>query len=143
MAIVSGKVVHPGDVVTFGKYIIQQGEILKVEGIQLHIQALTERGFIGNLLGEDRTTVRMHDCWLDDNLELTPVVLTTLELNNVKRYLRKLFNGCTLRLDKSRTILSVTIDTILSFDELIKLVKHKNIKSIRTVIGYTFTCDFL
>jgi len=51
-------------------------------------------------------------------------------VDEVKRYLRFTFGHCAFRLSKNRMILTVTIDTNHTPDDLRKVVKHDHIEKL-------------
>lgn len=67
MARVGGKTVTVGDIVGFKSDTEQDGKIIKINGDQLTLEALSDEGFRGDYIGGRMTTIEMaRDCWLEE-----------------------------------------------------------------------------
>lgn len=65
MATVEGQTVKVGDWVGFKCDVEQSGQIYRIEGDRLFLQA-GPNGFVGGYIGGQETTVqRAQDCWID------------------------------------------------------------------------------
>lgn len=152
MAIVSGKIIKVGDIVTFKSDMEQQGEVIKIEGIRLHLQAISENGFKGRYLeGEDRISISCLECRLGEPIVFINAerkrVLSTKQLQAVKQYIKYRLTEtgkCKFSLDKTRTILTVNLASnwLGTFKELQERVQHKQVESIFDITGKSFKCLF-